>query len=60
VGPEDLEGELAFDTAIDGVGNWRLYHYNRSVVGYPVVRQDIAPKHAQRRPAFFDYRMAPP
>lgn len=29
-GPEDLEGELAFDTVNYGVGNWRLYHHNRS------------------------------
>ena len=29
-GPEDLEGELAFDTVSYGVGNWRLYHHNRS------------------------------
>ncbi len=29
-GPEDLEGELAFDTVGYGVGNWRLYHHNRS------------------------------
>jgi tetratricopeptide (TPR) repeat protein len=27
-GPEDLEGELAFDTVSYGVGNWRLYHHN--------------------------------
>jgi tetratricopeptide (TPR) repeat protein len=25
-GPDDLEGELAFDTVTYGVGNWRLYH----------------------------------
>jgi tetratricopeptide (TPR) repeat protein len=29
-GPEDLEGELAFDTVSYGLGNWRLYHHNRS------------------------------
>jgi tetratricopeptide (TPR) repeat protein len=29
-GPEDLEGELAFDTVSYGVGNWRLYHHHRS------------------------------
>ena len=29
-GPEDLEGELAFDTVSFGVGNWRFYHYNRA------------------------------
>jgi tetratricopeptide (TPR) repeat protein len=29
-GPNDLEGELAFDTVSYGVGNWRLYHHNRS------------------------------
>jgi tetratricopeptide (TPR) repeat protein len=29
-GPEDLEGELAFDTVSYGVGNWRLYHDDRS------------------------------
>jgi len=29
-GPEDLEGELAFDTVSYGVGNWRLYHHNLS------------------------------
>ena len=28
--PEDLEGELAFDTVSYGVGNWRLYHHNHS------------------------------
>ncbi len=27
-GPEDLEGELAFDTVGYGVGNWHLYHHN--------------------------------
>jgi len=26
----DLEGELAFDTVSYGVGNWYLYHHNRS------------------------------
>lgn len=30
-GPEDLEGELAFDTVSYGVGNWHLYHHDRSV-----------------------------
>jgi tetratricopeptide (TPR) repeat protein len=29
-GPEDLEGELAFDTVSYGVGNWLLYHQKRS------------------------------
>jgi tetratricopeptide (TPR) repeat protein len=29
-GPEDIEGELAFDTVSYGVGNWYLYHHNRS------------------------------
>jgi tetratricopeptide (TPR) repeat protein len=29
-GPEDIEGELAFDTVSYGVGNWRVYHHNRS------------------------------
>ena len=29
-GPEDLEGELAFNTVSYGVGNWRLYHHNDS------------------------------
>jgi tetratricopeptide (TPR) repeat protein len=29
-GRGDLEGELAFDTVGYGVGNWRLYHHNRS------------------------------
>lgn len=29
-GPEDLEGELAFDTVSYGVGNWHLYHHDRS------------------------------
>jgi tetratricopeptide (TPR) repeat protein len=28
--PDDLEGELAFDTVSYGVGNWRLYHHQRS------------------------------
>jgi len=28
-GPDDLEGELAFDTVSYGVGNWDLYHHNR-------------------------------
>ena len=30
VGPDDLEGELAFDTVTYGVGNWRLYHGDRA------------------------------
>jgi tetratricopeptide (TPR) repeat protein len=29
-GPEDLEGELSFNTVSYGVGNWRVYHHNRS------------------------------
>jgi tetratricopeptide (TPR) repeat protein len=29
-GPNDLEGELAFDTVSYGVGNWRLYNHDRS------------------------------
>lgn len=29
-GPDDLEGELAFDTVSYGVGNWRVYHHQRS------------------------------
>ncbi len=29
-GPEDLEGELAFDTVGYGVGNWHLYHHDLS------------------------------
>jgi tetratricopeptide (TPR) repeat protein len=29
-GPDDLEGELAFDTVCYGVGNWHLYHHDRS------------------------------
>lgn len=29
-GPDDVEGELAFDTVSYGVGNWHLYHHNRS------------------------------
>jgi len=28
--PDDLEGELAFDTVSYGVGNWRVYHHQRS------------------------------
>ena len=28
--PDDLEGELAFDTVSYGVGNWHLYHHQRS------------------------------
>ena len=29
-GPEDLEGELSFNTVSYGVGNWRVYHHDRS------------------------------
>jgi len=29
-GPDDLEGELAFDTVSYGVGNWRVYHQQRA------------------------------
>jgi len=29
-GPDDLEGELSFDTVTYGVGNWRLYHGDRA------------------------------
>jgi tetratricopeptide (TPR) repeat protein len=29
-GPSDLEGELAFNTVTYGVGNWRVYHHDRS------------------------------
>jgi tetratricopeptide (TPR) repeat protein len=29
-GPADLEGELSFDTVTYGVGNWRVYHQNKS------------------------------
>jgi tetratricopeptide (TPR) repeat protein len=29
-GPDDLEGELSFDTVSYGVGNWRFYHHNNS------------------------------
>jgi tetratricopeptide (TPR) repeat protein len=28
-GPEDIEGELAFNTVSYGVGNWRIYHHDR-------------------------------
>lgn len=28
-GPDDLEGELAFDTVSYGAGNWRIYHNQR-------------------------------
>ena len=28
--PDDLEGELAFDTVSYGVGNWRVYHRQRA------------------------------
>lgn len=31
-GPEDLEGELAFNTVSYGVGNWRLYHDNSAAI----------------------------
>ena len=29
-GPDDLEGELSFNTVSYGVGNWRIYHHNGS------------------------------
>jgi tetratricopeptide (TPR) repeat protein len=29
-GPDDLEGELSFNTVTYGVGNWRLYHGDRA------------------------------
>jgi tetratricopeptide (TPR) repeat protein len=29
-GPADIEGELSFNTVSYGVGNWRIYHHNRS------------------------------
>jgi tetratricopeptide (TPR) repeat protein len=29
-GPEDLEGELAFDTVTYGIGNWHLYNHDGS------------------------------
>ena len=29
-GPADVEGELAFNTVSYGVGNWRIYHQDRS------------------------------
>jgi tetratricopeptide (TPR) repeat protein len=29
-GPEDVEGELSFNTVSYGVGNWRVYHQQRS------------------------------
>jgi tetratricopeptide (TPR) repeat protein len=29
-GPQDLEGELSFNTVSYGVGNWRVYHHNYS------------------------------
>jgi tetratricopeptide (TPR) repeat protein len=29
-GPADLEGELSFNTVSYGVGNWRVYHHDRS------------------------------
>jgi tetratricopeptide (TPR) repeat protein len=29
-GPQDLEGELSINTVSYGVGNWRVYHHNRS------------------------------
>jgi tetratricopeptide (TPR) repeat protein len=28
-GPQDLEGELSFNTVTYGVGNWRVYHHDR-------------------------------
>jgi tetratricopeptide (TPR) repeat protein len=28
-GPDDIEGELSFNTVSYGVGNWRLYHHDR-------------------------------
>ena len=28
--PDDLEGELSFDTVSYGVGNWRFYHHDNS------------------------------
>jgi tetratricopeptide (TPR) repeat protein len=31
-GPEDLEGELAFNTVSYGVGNWRLYHNGSTAI----------------------------
>jgi hypothetical protein len=39
-GPEDLEGELAFDTVSYEVGNLRLYHHDRAgaVVLFSVVK----------------------
>ena len=29
-GPEDLEGELSFNTVSYGVGNWHIYHHDKS------------------------------
>ena len=29
-GPADVEGELSFNTVSYGVGNWRVYHHDRS------------------------------
>jgi tetratricopeptide (TPR) repeat protein len=29
-GPQDLEAELSFNTVSYGVGNWRVYHHDRS------------------------------
>src|SRR5215475_6388448 len=29
-GPDDLEGELAFNTVSYGVGNWHVYHHDRA------------------------------
>jgi tetratricopeptide (TPR) repeat protein len=29
-GPQDLEGELSFNTVSYGVGNWRIYHHDRA------------------------------
>ena len=28
-GPDDLEGELSFDTVSYGIGNWLVYHGKR-------------------------------
>jgi tetratricopeptide (TPR) repeat protein len=28
-GPQDIEGELSFNTVNYGVGNWRIYHHDR-------------------------------
>jgi hypothetical protein len=29
-GPADVEGELSFNTVSYGVGNWHVYHHDRS------------------------------